>query len=124
MGIAKRLVRVRGLAVGAVVRGVGNVGRAHMRAAVSIGVAVLVVSAPAMLAPTASASDAPPPDRTALVMGGTTIPTWHDADIEIIMNQFIAPTHSGQTIEPVAVTTPEEALLISGLIRLACLAVC
>ena len=34
------------------------------------------------------------------------------------MNQFIAPTHPGQTIKPVAVTTPEEGWPITGLIRL------
>jgi hypothetical protein len=121
MGIAKRLVRVGGLAV---VRGVGNVGRTHMRAAVSVGVAVLVVSAPALLAPTASASDAPLPDMTALMMGATTGPTLKDDDVRAIMNQFIAPTHPGRTIKPVAVTTPEEFWPITGLLRVVCRAVC
>ena len=31
-----------------------------------------------------------------------------DFYVESVKNQFIAPTHPGQTIEPVAVTTPEE----------------
>ena len=34
------------------------------------------------------------------------------------MNQFIAPTYPGQTIEPVAVTTPEEMGPLTGLDRL------
>ena len=51
-------------------------------------------------------------------MGGTSIPTWSDADVKVIMNQFIAPTHPRETIEPVAVTTPEEGWPITGLIRL------
>ena len=32
------------------------------------------------------------------------------------MNQFIGPTHQGQTIKPVAVTTPEEFWPITGLV--------
>jgi hypothetical protein len=99
---------------------VRNFRRIATRMTVSIGVAVLVVIAPVVPVSTASASssDVPPPDKTALIMGGTSIPTWHDADVEVIMNQFIAPTHPGQTIEPVAVTTPEEGWPITGLIRL------
>ena len=46
-------------------------------------------------------------DSTALIVGGTTCPT-PDADVEVIMNQFITPTHPGQTITPVAVTAPGE----------------
>ena len=57
-------------------------------------------------------------DTTALIMGGTTIPTWNDYYVEVIMNQYIAPTHPGQTIEPVAVTTPEEWWPLTGLFRL------
>ena len=36
-------------------------------------------------------------DSTALLVCGTGCPTFHDADVEIIMNQFITPTHPGQT---------------------------
>jgi hypothetical protein len=91
---------------------------------VSIGVAVLVVMATVMPVASASSSDVPPPDKTALIMGGTTIPTWNDADVEVIMDQFIAPTHPHQTIKPVAVTTPNEFWPLTGLGRLACLALC
>ena len=55
-------------------------------------------------------------------MGGTSIPTWSDADVKVIMNQFIAPTHPRETIEPVAVTTPEEGWPITGILRLVGLA--
>jgi hypothetical protein len=105
---------------------VRNFRRTATRMTVSIGVAVLLVIAPVVSVSTASASssDVPPSDKTALIMGGTTVPTWHDADVEVIMNQFIAPTHPGQTIEPVAVTTPEEFWPITGVGRLACLALC
>ncbi len=40
------------------------------------------------------------------------------------MNQFIEPTHPGQDIEPVAVTTPEEFWGLSGLIRVLCFELC
>jgi hypothetical protein len=116
-GNARYIGRVGALAVAL---GIGNVRRAGTRMTVSIGAAVLVVMAPVVPAPV---STVPPAvklsaDSTALIMGGTTIPTWNGADVEVIMNQFIAPTHPGQTIEPVAVTTPEEGWPITGLIRI------
>ena len=39
-------------------------------------------------------------------MGGTTIPTPDDYMVELIKNQYIEPTHPGEDIEYVAVTTP------------------
>jgi hypothetical protein len=81
---------------------------AATRVTMSIGVAMLVVMGPVVPVASASSPDVPPFDRTALMMGGTGIPTWNDADVAVIMDQFIAPTYPGQTIEPVAVTTPEE----------------
>lgn len=54
----------------------------------------------------------------ALIMGATGIPTPDDFYVESVKNQFIAPTHPGQTIEPVAVSTPEEGWPITGLARL------
>jgi hypothetical protein len=58
--------------------------------AVSIGVAVLVVTATALPAPVSTASPAVKlfADSTALMLGGTSIPTWNDADVEVIMGQF------------------------------------
>ena len=38
--------------------------------------------------------------------------------VEIIKNQYVAPTHPGQDIEYVAVTTPMEAWPITGFLRL------
>lgn len=45
-------------------------------------------------------------------------PDANDYWIDTVMNQYIAPTHPDQNIEPVAVTTPEEIWLFTGLFRL------
>ena len=110
----------------------GNAKYAATRLTMSIGAAALVVVATVMPAPVSTVSPAvrlaastPPCTRTevtcALVMGGTTIPTLNDADVEAVKNQFIAPTHPGH-IEYVAVTTPEELWPVTGLDRLVGLA--
>ena len=85
--------------------------------AVALGVGIASAPAVAFAEPTNSDTTSSY-DRTALLMGGTTIPKWNDADVEVIMAQFIAPTHPGGMIKPVAVTTPEEGWPITGLIRL------
>ena len=97
---------------------------AATRMTVSIGAAVLVVMATVVPVSTASASssDVPPQDKTALIMGETGIPTPNDFYVEIVRNQYIAPTHPGQVIEYVAVTTPEELWPFTGLCRLVGLA--
>ena len=85
---------------------------------VSIGVAVLVM---ATVVPVPVSTVSPPvrlstsTDSTALIMGGTAIPTPDDYLVELIKNQYIAPTHPGQDINYVAVTTPEEFWPITGL---------
>ena len=56
----------------------------------------------------------------ALILGGTSVPTPDDYYVETVKNQFIAPTHPGQTIDYVAVTTPEEVWPLTGLGRLGC----
>jgi hypothetical protein len=86
---------------------------------VSIGVAAVVMAAVAPI-PDSTVSPAVKlsADSTALLVCGTTCPTWDAAGVELIMNQFITPTHPGQTITPVAVTTPEEAWPITGIFRL------
>jgi PE-PPE domain len=82
--------------------------RAATRMTVSIGVAVAAALLAAPVAPVSSASAMdPPPDRTALILGGTTAPTPDDVYIDIVKNQYIAPTYPGQDIDYVAVTTPE-----------------
>jgi hypothetical protein len=122
MGTAKYIGRVGALAVAL---GVGNVRRAATRMTVSVGAAVLVVMATAVPAAdsTVSAAVKLSADTTALLVCGGACPTWHDADVEVIMDQFITPTHPGQTITPLAVTTPGEAWPLTGLLRLIGLAV-
>jgi hypothetical protein len=61
-------------------------------------------------------------DSTALMVCGGGCPTWDDASMQIILNQFITPTHPDQTISPVAVTTPSELWPVTGLLRLLVLA--
>ncbi|MGE2692039.1 PE-PPE domain-containing protein [Mycolicibacterium pulveris] len=57
-------------------------------------------------------------DKTALVMGGVTVPTPDEAYIDAVKNQFIAQTHPGQDIDYVAVTTPGELWPATGVARL------
>lgn len=117
MSNAKHIGRVGALAVAL---GVRNVRRVATRMTVPIGVAALVVAATVVPAPGSTGSPAVKlsSDTTALLVCGDSCPTWHESDVEIIMNQFITPTHLGQTITPVAVTTPSEAWPITGLLRL------
>ena len=117
MGTAKHIGRVGALAVAL---GVGNVRRTATRMTVSIGAAALVVMATVVSAPVSPVS----PDRrlsadsTALIMGGTGVPTPDDYYIDAVKNQYIAPTHPGQDIDYVAVTTPEELWPLTGIVRL------
>ena len=113
-------------------RYIGRVGALAVatRMAVSVSVAALVVAA---TTPTASA-DAPPagspcpgnttdclyvpsPDRTALVLGGTTVPTPDQAYLDAVRDHFIAPTHPGN-IEYIAVTAPMTTWPVTGIGRL------
>jgi hypothetical protein len=96
---------------------VGNFRAVATRLTVSIGIAAVVVAATVVPAPVSPAVKLSA-DSTALLVCGTTCPTWDAAGVEVIMNQFITPTHPGQTITPVAVTTPEEAWPITGIFRL------
>ena len=93
MGHAKYVARVGALAVTAVV--------------------VMTTAAPA---PVSAAT-------TALIMCGTTCPTPDAWFIDKVRDEYIAPTHKGQEIDYVPVTTPEEAWPIAGLLRLVALAV-
>ena len=96
---------------------VRNLRRTATRMSVSIGVAVLVMATvvPVSTA-SASASDVPRPDRTALVLGGTTIPTPDKAYLDAVRDLFVGPTHPGD-ITYVAVTTPEEVWPATGIAR-------
>lgn len=117
MGTAKHIGRVGALAVA--------LGGAATRMTVSIGAAALVVTtavvpvADSTVSPTVKLSA----DSTALILGGTTVPTPDDAYVEVVKNHFIEPTHPGQDIDYVAVTTPEETWPATGIGRLVWLAV-
>jgi hypothetical protein len=115
MGTANYIGRVGALTFAL---GAGNVRGTATRMTVSVGVAVLVVMATVVPVASASSSDLPLPDRTALILGGTTVPTPDDAYIEVVKSHYIAPTHPGQDINYVAVTTPEELWPLTGLLRL------
>jgi hypothetical protein len=98
--------------------GVGNIRRNATRMSVSIGAALVVM---ATVAPVSLASSVPCTDThvtCALILGGTTAPTPDDTYVEIVKNHYIAPTHPGQDIDYVAVTTPEESWPITGILRL------
>ena len=86
----------------------------------TLGAAVLVVMAAVVPAPDSTVSPAVrlSADSTALIIGPTTIPTPDRYMVDIIKNQYIAPTHPCQDIDYVAVTTPEEWWPITGLSRL------
>jgi hypothetical protein len=92
-----------------------------LRMMVSVRTAVLVVMATLVFAVASTVSPAVKlsADSTALIMGGTAVPTPDPAYIETVKNHYIAPTHPGQDIHYVAVTTPEEFWPITGIGRLA-----
>ena len=118
MGNAKYIGRVGALAAAL---GVGNVRRAATRMTVSIGVAAVVLATvvPASASAAEPSDESPPEPTTALLVCGTTCPTFDVASAEIIMNQFIKPIHPDRIFtEPVRVTTPNEAWPITGLFRL------
>ena len=113
MGNAKHVGRVGALAVAL---GIGNLRPIATRVTVSIGTALVVM---ATVVPVSSASDeSPPPDTTALIVCGTTCPTPDAYFIDTVKKQFIAPTHPGQDINYVAVTTPQELWPVTGALRL------
>ena len=89
------------------------------RMTVSIGVAAMVVMATVLPAPVSPASPTVKlsADRTALVMCGTTCPTPNAVIIGAVRDQAVAPTHPGEVIEYIPVTTPEEFWPISGVFR-------
>ena len=91
---------------------------AARRITVSMGAAVLVVTATVLLAPASTVSPALKlsADSTALILGRTSVPTPNDAYVEIVKNQYIGPTHPGQDINYIAVTTPQEFWPLSALL--------
>jgi hypothetical protein len=85
----------------------------------------LVVMATVMLALVSTVSPAVKlaAGSTALILGGSTVPTPDGYYINTVKSQYIAPTHPGQDINYVAVTTPEEFWPITGIGRVAASAV-
>jgi PE-PPE domain len=93
---------------------IGRVGA--LAVALGVGFAVTVTPGGALAEP-ANLPD-PPPDRTALLMGGGTVDTLDAYLVEIVKNQYVAPTHPGQDIEYVPVTARIEAWPVTGVLRL------
>jgi hypothetical protein len=90
----------------------------------SVGVAVTAAATTVALTFTTASPDVTlSAESTALLLCGTTCPKFREADLDVIVDQFIAPTQSGQPITPVAVTAPGEAWPITGIMRLLGLAV-
>jgi hypothetical protein len=87
---------------------IGRIGA--LAVALGVGMATAV--------PAASAADEPPSDSTALIVCGTTCPKFDAANGEIVMNQFIKPIYQGRHFgQPIAVTTPNEAWPLTGVLR-------
>jgi len=78
----------------------------------SVGSALLVVLATVGPVSTAAASD-----RTALVLGGTTVPTPDQNYLDAVRDHLVAPTHPNENIDYIPVTTPMEAWPITGAAR-------
>ncbi|MGV0875185.1 PE-PPE domain-containing protein [Mycolicibacterium sp. XJ879] len=87
---------------------------------VSVGVAVATLAATVALATVSTVSPVVQlsADKTALVMGGVTVPTPDEAYIDAVKNQFIVPAYPGEDIDYVAVTTPGELWPATGVARL------
>src|SRR5262245_34358220 len=82
--------------------------------AVALGVAA--ASAPAST-PTVSPNLKLAADSTALVVCGLGCPTPDAYFVDSMMNQFVTPTHPGQTLTPVGVTGPADSFPILGILR-------
>ena len=100
-------------------RHIGRVGA--MAVALGVGFAVAATPAVGYAEPTDSvtcqSADAAEPDTTALILGGTTVPTPDAAYVDTVRDHFIAPTHPGR-INYCAVTAPMEFWPITGAGRL------
>jgi hypothetical protein len=83
--------------------------------AVALGIGLAVASPPGVAMADAD-NDA---DSTILMMCGATCPQWDAPNMEIIMNQFVTPTHPEKIFRaPVAVRAPGEAWPLTGVLRL------
>jgi pimeloyl-ACP methyl ester carboxylesterase len=121
MGTANYIGRVGAWTVAL---GIRNVRHTATRVTVSIGVAILVVTATVVSTPipTVSPGVKLSADSTALILGGSSVPTPDDYYIETVKSHLLAPTHPGQNINYVAVTAPMEVWPLTGIGRLVWLA--
>ena len=83
--------------------------------AVALGVAAASARAST---PTVSPNVKLTGDSTALVVCGLGCPTPDAYFVDSMMNQFVTPTHPGQTLTPVGVTGPTDSFPILGILRL------
>ncbi len=86
------------------------------RMTVSIGAAVL--AAVTALTPAAASAEEAPPDKTALILCGTTCPTPDQTYIDIVRDQYIGPLYPDLVIDYVPVTTPQQMWPLTGALRL------
>jgi hypothetical protein len=84
--------------------------------AVALGVGFTTGNAPGV--PMAGAADSSSSDSTALVVCGLGCPTPDAYFVDSMMNQFVTPTHPGQTLTPVGVTGPTDSFPLLGILRL------
>jgi hypothetical protein len=99
-------------------RHIGRVGA--LAVALGIGIATLPTPTPPHVDGPVSRDVKLSTDSTVLLLCGTTCPTWSQANVELIMNQFVTPTHptaSGDDVTTVAVTAPNESWPITGVFR-------
>ncbi|MGV0718116.1 PE-PPE domain-containing protein [Mycolicibacterium sp. XJ662] len=117
MGLVGRTGRSTGLANSL---GFRSVRRTPWRVTARIGVAASAVAATVALATVSTVSPVVQlsADKTALVMGGVTVPTPDETYIDAVKNQFIVPAYPGEDIDYVAVTTPGELWPATGVARL------
>ena len=82
---------------------IGRVGA--LAVALGVGFAATIAPGAALAESDDTPSTGASTDRTALILGGTTVPTPDDYLVEIIKNHYIEPTHWGEDIDYVVVTS-------------------
>ena len=116
MSKEKQHGRVRALAL---TRQVRSFRYSATRLTVSIGAAAVVVMAAVVPVSSASAStsDETAPVKTALILGGTTVPTPDQFYLDTVRDHFIGPTQPGQ-VTYVQVTAPMTVWPATGISRI------
>ena len=91
---------------------IGRVGA--LAVALGIGMAIPVPAQAAACPGGGSECLYVPPPKTALVLGGTTIPTPDQFYLDAVRDNFVGPLNPGDTITYVPVTTPMELWPFTG----------